>query len=61
MSKVLPNLPIEKANKIVKYLRNDLGLENYEDLKYIEEHDLTKKNLLKPIPARKLIKYWNEG
>ena len=58
---VLPNLKLEKANEIAKHIQNVLGANVCEELYLVKERDLTKKKLLKPIPARKLIKYWNES
>ena len=58
---VLPKLKLEKASKIAKHIQNVLGADVCEELHLVKERDLTKTKLLKTIPARKLIKYWNES
>ncbi|RXG70265.1 hypothetical protein Avbf_02533 [Armadillidium vulgare] len=53
--KDLPSLSIEKLNSVAIKLI-DCGVEDEDDLKYVEEKDLCE--ILKPIPVRKLLKSW---
>ena len=58
-SKVLNDLNLSEA--VFKYVKDELGVEKEEDLRHVEKCDLTKNNLLKPVQAAKLIKYWDKG
>ena len=57
--KVLNDFNLSEA--VFKYVKDELGVEKEEDLRHVEKCDLTKNNLLKPIQAAKLIRYWDEG
>ena len=58
---VLNYLSPAKVKKIVKYLKEEVGVKEVTDLKYVNENHLTKDKLLTPIEALKLIEYWKEG
>ena len=57
ITETLPNLNQETTNEVHNRLIN-LGVENFNDLQLVEEKDLTKDGLLKPIHARKLVRHW---
>ena len=54
-------LPSQKVNQVVRFLREDLGVEEPNDLAYVEVEDLTKNGLLKKIQAKRLVGYWKQG
>lgn len=54
ITSVLPNLT-ENVYELLLDALKDLGVENWEDFKYVQETDLS---VLKPIEARKLIAHF---
>ena len=60
ISKALPSLPQEEQDKVVQFLK-DQGVNEEEDLKIYTEEDFTKRGLLKPVKAKRLIQFWKKG
>jgi len=55
---ILPNISDEQVKAINQTLA-DIGVESTEDLKEVREDDIV--HILKPIQARKLIKFWQNA
>ena len=59
--KALDELNESKAEEITLFIRDELGVEKKDELKFITEEDFTSKNILKIVQARRLINYWKES
>lgn len=57
VEEVLPTISAESASVIAERLIDDAGVENIEDLKFVQPEDLC---MLKPIQVRKLIQAWQD-
>jgi len=60
ISKVLPNLSLEKINEVVRRLNEDIKV-NECGLDGVEIEDLTEDGLLGKGAARKLVNEWKAG
>jgi len=61
ITKILPYLSKEKV-KAVEIKLKGLGVYDINDAQsFVKEDELTDENLLKPVEARKLFKFWNSG
>ena len=61
VSKVLHDLSDKEKIKVIKFIKDEMGVTIESDLLALEESDFTKNNILKPIKARILVKYFKEG
>ena len=59
--RALEVLPSQQVNQVVRLLRDELGVEEQDDLAFVLEEDLTKKGLLKKTQAKRLVAYWKKG
>ena len=61
VSKALSELNESKVEEITFFIKDELGVENKTHLCHITEKDFTSTNMLKPVPARRLINYWKKS
>jgi len=61
VSHVLPNLTPAEVQKVVDFLRNDMGVDDDSFLAEVEENDFLEADILGKAPARRLLKYWETG
>ena len=59
--RALEVLPSQQVNQVVRLLRDELGVEEQDDLALVVKEDLTKNGLLSNIQARRLVAYWKKG
>ena len=58
--RALEMLPSQQVNQVVRLLRDELGVEEQDDLALVVEEDLTKNGLLNNIQAKRLVSYWTQ-
>ena len=58
---VLADLSSSEKQRVVEFIRNDMGVNDASYLSEIEIEDFTENKILTKVQARRLIKYWKTG
>ena len=61
ISKALPELSDDEIKNVVTFMKNEMGVTDQNELLDLKESDFTDNEILKPIKARKLLKYFEKG
>ena len=61
VSQALSDLSLSDVERVVHFIKTDMGVQNENYLSVIEEKDFTEAKVLSKVHARSLIYFWKTG